>query len=234
MARDLTLVISDKPDPERDAVAEAWTAVHGDVLRLGRFWDPPALDPRGVRLYGADSFCQVLAQKLDLVLVSPPDDLLLRLPRTATGRELRGARLADLAGLAFPSFVKSCVPKLIRSRVYGSAEELAAEARGLEPETELISSEIVSFTVEARAWLLGGRILSIACYEGTADLAGASALAAEIAAEAEVPSPCVLDVGLVSDRGWAIIEANAAWGAGLNGCDPAAAAACIASATRAR
>lgn len=35
--RDLTLVIFDKADPERDAVASAWTSAGGDVLRLGRF-----------------------------------------------------------------------------------------------------------------------------------------------------------------------------------------------------
>jgi hypothetical protein len=151
-----------------------------------------------------------------------------------TKRALGSTRLADIAQLAFPSFVKSFVPKLIRSRVYGSADELSAEARGLEPETELIASEVVSFTVEARAWLLDGQVLSIACYEGEADLVGACSVAAEAAVGAVVPSPCVLDLGLLDDLGWAVIEANAAWGAGLNGCDPTAAAACIANATRAR
>jgi hypothetical protein len=28
-------------------------------------------------------------------------------------------------------------------------------------------------------------------------------------------------VGFVADRGWAVIEFNAAWGAGLNGCNAA-------------
>jgi len=30
----------------------------------------------------------------------------------------------------------------------------------------------------------------------------------------------VIDVGLIANRGWGVIEFNAAWGAGLNGCDP--------------
>ena len=58
---DLTLVISDKPDLERDAVAEVWSAAGGEVLRLGRFWEPPAIDPRRARVYGADAFCHVVA-----------------------------------------------------------------------------------------------------------------------------------------------------------------------------
>lgn len=35
-----------------------------------------------------------------------------------------------------------------------------------------------------------------------------------------LPRAMVVDVGFVADRGWAVIEFNAAWGAGLNGCDP--------------
>lgn len=74
-------MIPDKPDIERDAVADVWSVTGSDVLRLGRFWDPPALDLQRVRLYGGDSYCQVLAQKLGLMLMSPPDDWLLQLAR---------------------------------------------------------------------------------------------------------------------------------------------------------
>jgi hypothetical protein len=229
--RGLTLVITDKPDVERDAVAEVWSAAGGEVLRLGRFWEPPPLDRSCVRVYGADSYCQVLAQKLGLVLVSPPDDLLLRLAPSFTRRALSGTTLA--AAREFPAFIKTFVPKLIRSRVYTSAADLAAEARGLEADTALLSSEIVTFVAEARSWLLGGEVLSIACYEGNADLTAARELAAAAGREAEMTFPCVLDLGLTTDHGWIVIEANAAWGSGLNGCDPAAAARCIAMATHA-
>jgi hypothetical protein len=35
-----------------------------------------------------------------------------------------------------------------------------------------------------------------------------------------VPPALVLDVGMIHDRGWAVVEANAAWGAGIYGCEP--------------
>ena len=60
----LTLVIPDKPDVERDAVAASWHAQGGTVLRLGRFWEPPALDVATIRVYGNETFALVLAQKL--------------------------------------------------------------------------------------------------------------------------------------------------------------------------
>lgn len=230
-ATDLVLVISDKPDVERDAVAAAWEAAGGQVLRLGRFWEPPSLDATRVRVYGADAFCQVLAQKLSLTLVTPSDDLLLRLPPSVIKRSIHAATVADIESIAFPSFVKSYIPKLIRSRVYASVADLSGELKGLEPTTQLLVSEIVELTAEARSWVLDGEVLSIACYEGDADLASARTLATETAPATLVPSSCVIDVGLTRDRGWIVIEANAAWGAGLNGCDALAAARCIARAS---
>lgn len=73
----LTLLIPEKADPERDAVACAWRQDGGSVLHIGRFWSPPEMDRQRVHLYGNDTFCLVLAQKLRLELVSPPDDLFL-------------------------------------------------------------------------------------------------------------------------------------------------------------
>ena len=35
-----------------------------------------------------------------------------------------------------------------------------------------------------------------------------------------LPPAVVLDVGKIRDKGWAIIEANAAWGSGIYGCSP--------------
>jgi len=35
-----------------------------------------------------------------------------------------------------------------------------------------------------------------------------------------LPMTVVVDVGFVGGRGWTVIEFNAAWGAGLNGCNP--------------
>jgi len=40
-------------------------------------------------------------------------------------------------------------------------------------------------------------------------------------ADLSIPPAFVMDVGIIADRGWAVIEANAAWGSGLYGCDPA-------------
>jgi hypothetical protein len=105
----LNLLISDKPDIERDALADAFAKGGGEVHRLGRFWDPPVFDPATVRVYGADSFCLVLQQKLGFDLCSPADDLLLWVPSPFLQRQLAQRTLADdLSSL--PAFVKRQSP----------------------------------------------------------------------------------------------------------------------------
>ena len=52
-----------------------------------------------------------------------------------------------------------------------------------------------------------------------------------VAMALELTRAAVLDVGLLESGEWVFIEANAAWGAGLNGCDPHAVLSCIAAAT---
>ena len=227
---DLTLVIPDKPDLERDAVAEAWCARGGNVLRLGRFWEPPVLDATQVRVYGNDTFCLVLAEKLGLDLISPADELVRHVPPELLGREVTILTLEEASDAAFPAFVKPVTPKQFSGKVYGTRSDLDQETRGLPRETAVIRSEVVRFEAEARAFVLDGRVLDLSVYEGQAD--APHDLLDELLVRVATPVACVLDAGLVSGVGWAFLEANAAWGAGLNGCDAALVLPCIERASR--
>lgn len=215
-----TLLIPAKRDPERDRVADCWS---GPVVRLERFWEPPVIDGP-VTLYGHDTFCLVLAQLLELQLVSPPDDWLLTLDPGWLGRRLWSQTLAD--PFDYPCFVKPLVPKQFRAGVYGSSEQLQAECRGLDPATAVLGAEVVPIQAEARGFFLHGQLQTFAVYEGEGDprafLQSLSALSQ--------PRTCVLDVALIRGQ-WAVLEANATWGAGLNGCDPRRVVDCLRAAT---
>lgn len=227
------LIIPSRPDIERDSVAAAWTSRGGSVLHLDRFWVRPDVDPGRVALYGADTFCLVLAQLLGLELVSPPDDLLVRADRGLTRRSIRRVSLSEALGGAFPMFAKPLVPKQFRAAVWRSADELGAECTGLESDAAVITSEVVAIRAEARAWILDRQVLTCAVYEGEARVDEAAAFAERCVDNLDLPATCVIDVALVED-GWCLLEGNAAWGAGLNGCDPVAAVQCIDQATSVR
>jgi hypothetical protein len=227
----LNLLIPDKPDDERDTLAVVFSRGGGVVHRIGRFWDPPIFDPATVRVYGPDSFCLVLQQKLGFALCSPEDDLLLRLPPEFLRRELSQKTLGEALASAFPSFIKPVMPKQFRGAVYGSAEVLAEECRGIPMETPVFVSEPVKITAEVRCFVLDGTVLAAAVYEGKAEVGDAVQFTLSVIKALPLPRAVVVDVGLVSERGWAVIEFNAAWGAGLNGCDPESALSAIVAAS---
>lgn len=148
----MPLVIPAKPDFERDAVASAWQDRGGDVLRLDRFWElPPSLARSEVTLYGNDTFCLVVTEKLSLDLLAPDDHLLASAPDNLLRRRVEVRHLADLNPSDFPLFVKPAIPKQFRSAVYSSRHALESECRGLPASTECLVFEVVSFLAEARA-----------------------------------------------------------------------------------
>lgn len=230
-ASSLILLIPDKPDSERDALANAWGHCGGTVMRLGRFWDPPALDTNVVRVYGSTSFALVLKEKLGLSLCTPADDLILHLPFEAVKRRIRANRLVEAKRFQYPLFVKPLVPKLFEAQVYLSADDLQRACQGLGNATTILTSEIVTFLAEARAFILDGEVLDCALYEGDGDVHAAHAAAVQFARFPVLPRTLALDVGFVEGRGWAVIEMNAAWGAGLNGCQAERIWPCIAAAS---
>jgi hypothetical protein len=197
----LNLLISDKPDLERDSVAECFASHGGAVHRIDRFWDPPIFDPPTVRLYGADSFCLVLQQKLGLSLCSPDDELLLRVPSEFLKRRVTHQPLGVSSAITFPSFVKPVVPKQFRGAVYQSSAELVAECSGLSPGTAIFVSELVSFSAEARAFVLDGHVLDAAVYEGQGEASGAETFVTALMHAMVLPRSVVIDVGYIDNQG---------------------------------
>lgn len=229
--QNLLLIIPEKFDSERDAVANTWETQGGEVLRIGRFWEPPTIDRSRVRLYGNDTFCLVLAQQLELELVSPSDDFLLRVDHHWLKRSIEVYPLSKASQLAYPKFIKPVIPKQFRAKVYNSSEELLDECRGLEDDTLVLVSEVVKFLAEARAFVLDGQVEACGVYEGEAETKDIITFVSAFTQANHLPKTCVIDVGYQATEGWSVLETNATWGAGLNGCEPLGAAKCIAHAT---
>jgi hypothetical protein len=114
---------------------------------------------------------------------------------------------------------------------------------------EVLIAEPVVWEIEYRCFALDGSVVATSVYSRFGELAedidgsyaadeeetrAAAQFAAEVLLTPGTPLPraVVVDVGRIADRGWAVVEANAAWGAGIYGGAPAAllpviAAACV-------
>jgi len=92
-------------------------------------------------------------------------------------------------------------------------------------------SEVVEFKAEARSFVLDGVIQTCSVYEGRGNADHAATFSERVVMALELPRTCVVDVGMLADGTWALIELNSTWGAGLNGCDPSRVVDCIAAAT---
>ncbi|MBO6514999.1 MAG: ATP-grasp domain-containing protein [Bacteroidia bacterium] len=216
------LLIPDKPDVERDALAKAWTVHGGEVLRIGKFWIKPEVKGRRISLYGYDSFCLVLAQLLDLSPAMVNDAFVAELDYNFLKRAMKLTSLDQLEAEDFPTFIKPQVPKSFISQVYGSRESFSTTNPGIGVKEAVIVSEIVEVEKEVRAFVLNGVVLDLQYYEGTGGLdAPNQFLEAFLQRYSnQLPITLVVDLGWNPGKGWFVLEFNNTWGSGLNFCSP--------------
>jgi hypothetical protein len=232
-----TLILPPRITPDTDAMLEAAQAAGWEALRLDSWRIPAGLNGRDVVLYGEPLFADVVAPSLGIALLQAPFDWLPGLPEHYRRRQVSFTNLATARQYPQPAFIKPADDKCFTARVYANGAELPDTAV-LPDETPVLISEVVSWQVEYRCFVAERTVVTYSPYwrngmlaqeeDGTwpappderdAVLAFARTLLAD--PTVAVPPAFVLDVGLIADRGWAVVEANSAWGAGIYGCDPA-------------
>lgn len=227
------LLIPQKMDIERDSIARAWESKGGEVMRIGKFWKKPNIKGKAVSLYGYDTFCLVLAQILKLEVISPSDEWLAAIDKKWTKRNISIGFIITMNQTDFPIFIKPVTPKLFQGKIYQTEMEFLEETRGLKDEEIIILSEIVPIEKEIRTFVLDGKIMDIAYYEGEGELEEAKEFARDFLQNTKIKlsKAFVLDLAYNSNSGWFVLEFNASWGAGLNSCNAEKVIDCIKSAT---
>jgi hypothetical protein len=187
---------------------------------------PKVVDPV---IYGESIFVRRMAELLGVRLVEPDDDWITRLPENVLRREVFCTTLQDAYILKYPAFVKPAGEKGFAAKVYESGDELRHAAAAFEPELRVLVSDPVKFEVEFRCFVLKNRIATASIYMRDGQLAEDSdeselneaVLFAHgvVYRTEDCPDAFVLDVGRIAGRGWAVVEANPCWGAGLCQCD---------------
>jgi len=229
-----TLLLSRRYSDDSNAIGRAAVAAGWEVERLMTYAVPEGL--RDPVLYGETLLADAVLPALGIVLLEPTEDWPALLPERHRKRSIRLATLDEARALTERAFVKPVDEKIFPARVYASGTEV--EPAGDFPgHASVLVSEPVSFALEVRAFVLERRVAALSAYirggEVAKDAAGEWPLAEAEREEAlgflealladpevDLPAAVVVDVGRTSDRGWAVVEANACWAAGLCGCDP--------------
>jgi hypothetical protein len=213
-------------------ITEKWqvTRAHG--------WRVPDIPPEEVVVYGEPLFALHVAQTLGLRLQEPPVDWLPRLPLRWRGREVRLTTLAEARAVSARSFIKPAEEKCFEARVYASGAELPSP--GPLPESlPVLVQEVVDWSTEFRCFVADRKVETVSAYwrggqpaktedglwtASDTELERARHFCESVLNDSSVPVPeaVAMDVGVIQNRGWAVIECNAAWGAGIYGCDPVA------------
>lgn len=189
--------------------------------------------------YGSQLFCETIAQQMDWKLLQNPFDWLTKVHPERLRREVRFMNLEQAIKVnresKEPLFIKPADDKVFPAKVYsqGALNPVESVPRA----TPTLISEVVSFDLEYRCFINRSGSCSTwsnyIFFEHLVDPRfwemvpfgnkNKPHLIAEDAwwdVEEESRVACVIDVGRIPGKGWAIIESNPVYCSGLYGCDP--------------
>lgn len=216
-----TLVLSPRFTSDTQCLWRACNEVEGwDTHRAHHNAVPDnATDPC---CYGELMFCDIMASRMGLALLDPPDDFLSRLVPEYVKRTVHFTHIYDIHRETERKFYKPANDKLFPAKVYDSGRDIPM--RYVSQTCPVLVSDIVSFDAEVRCYVLDGEIVTASSYYKAVGLRmdptrGGAAWLRHVLKDPDVtsmlPSAVVIDVGLIPRRGWAIIEANQAYASGI-------------------
>lgn len=178
-------------------------------------------------VYGELSFCDIMAERCQLGLLDPNDDFLFMLAATTdyVKRRVSVMKASQLRATRFieKQFVKPVNDKVFQRGVYRFSGDVPL--RYVDDDCPCLVSEVVDFETEIRLYCLDGKVVTSASYMLIGDraedveISEAHDFGDEVLRVSSdwLPSAVVLDVGRITGRGWAVVEANQAYASGIYG-----------------
>lgn len=228
-----TLLVYPRYTPSTRALLRAARALGWEGQRVEGDLPQDFAIPDELAVFATPPLAYQLAASAGRRLLSCPVGWEASLPERYSRRSLRCAPFEEIGPPEErPFFLKPALSKSFEPSVY-EFDQLS----GLQipPRAQVLLAEPVHFDCELRFFVLHGRVAASAftrvhhrdLTKRTSVPASAHREASEFVARLladpilEFPPAFVLDVGLIAERGWAVVEANEAWASGLYGCDPA-------------
>lgn len=177
-------------------------------------------------------YAPIISEQLGIELIDPEPGWLSELPMELVRRRIELTDVANARKRTSRFFIKPPNDKSFEAKVVADGGAIDTE---LDDSTPVLVADPVEFVSEYRCFVLDGHALTVSPYVRGDALASETAYAMDdderinaiqfaervLACGSSLPNAVVLDVGMLSDGCWAVVEANGAWGAGIYGCDPA-------------
>jgi hypothetical protein len=199
-------------------------------------WKVPQVDVADVAVYAEPLLSTHIAQTLGLELLGPTNDWLPSIPERWRNRSVLLATMKEARESMEPQFIKSAAGKEFDARVYDSGKDLP-RGQMIGDSLPVLIQDVVQWDVEYRCFVSERSVRAASSYWrhgkesrdengiwSDSELSEAVEFCSAFLADPRVHAPdaCVIDVGAIQGKGWAVIECNAAWSSGIYGCDGAA------------
>ena len=233
-----TLVLSPRYTTDSIALWKSAIALNWEVTRLPNWQLTPEQTINDPAIYGEPLFARIIADRLSVKLLDPDLDWLATLPTNYLKRQVINTTLAEARNISETMFIKPAADKCFPAKVYQSGKQLPI-IEALSDDTPVLVSEPVEWEIEFRCFIQRRTLQAISSYWSNGDSTEqadgswyateseykqAAEFCTEVINDSQVklPDAVVVDVGIIKDKGWAVIEANSVYSSGLYGCDPIA------------
>jgi hypothetical protein len=186
-----------------------------------------------------------VANRLESILLGWSSDWLTRLPEKFSKRRIELLELRDAVRIKERCFIKPALGKSFDAGIR-TGEALMSQASHLPPALLIHAAEVVEWDTEYRCFVRNNKVMTLSPYRRggvtfssyasplrgpRGELEAAAEFADSVLSGVGCPRALVLDVGIIKGRGWAVVEPNECWGAGIYGCSPAKALEVLLAAT---
>ncbi|MBI3229101.1 MAG: ATP-grasp domain-containing protein [Burkholderiales bacterium] len=227
-----TLILTPRYSEDAQLLWKAASQLNWPIARL-QSWQIPA-ELKHVDepvLYCEALFGPTLAAELGISLLEPSEDWLTRLPYAYRQRQIHLSTLGDARRNPLPAFVKPPNDKSFPAQVYLGT----GLPQGYDDAMSVLVSDIVHWEKEFRCFILQRKLVTFSIYSRDGHTQRDTGFVSTEEEDRELiqfvnrlledetvplPDATVVDVGVIAGRGWACVEKNAAWGAGMYGCEP--------------
>ena len=230
------LILSSSYSTESKVLRKAAQVLNWETFRFQGDNLPPCYEPGNTRhaIYCTVPKAFNVASRLGCILLGCSSNWLANLPDKFSKRRIEVLELQDAMSINERRFIKPALGKSFDAAVR-TGQPLISQASHLPKNLLVHVSEAVEWETEYRCFTRNNEVMTLSPYRRgdiafssyasplkgpRRELETASEFATSVLNSVPCPNAFVLDVGIIKGRGWAVVEPNECWGAGIYGCTP--------------